>query len=493
MASPEHVIRVLDRSSRRWYVASLVVDGDRIVVGRGGCDTLLWMAHDICSVTELAPFGGPVQRIEVEFVADGVCQLELTRDAAAELVAALMASLDPDAPTSTERPSRWIRPRWAAEEGVRPHRGLVAAGLVVALSAVLLSAVLSHWSGSRRHEAAAATDSVARATSPGPTAERSTPLPRTDRDAGAASTTTAPPAPPPPPEPTAIAPLTGLPVPVSALARNAIVAKIDASEPAMPQVGMDQADLVVEVKIEFDQSRYLAVFHSRQAEIIGPHRSARTTDPDLLSLFGHPLFAFSGANEGVVDDLALSGWKTGVGPAEVPAAWFRDESRPWPHNLFATSSVLRSRPAPAQFPEPLFSYRRPGSGAGGVPVAGMSLSVGAAPSFAWDPMLGGWRRQVHGRDHLHASGAPVAPTNVVVLGTFYGTSVADARSPEAVSLGLGEAWVFSEGRVVQGIWARPDRSAPYSITTVDGAAITLVPGQTWVVLADEPPVIDPPG
>jgi hypothetical protein len=261
----------------------------------------------------------------------------------------------------------------------------------------------------------------------------------------------------------------------------------------MPQVGLDQADMVLEVKIEWGLSRYLAVFHSRQPAVIGPHRSARTTDPDLLAMFGHPLFAFSGANPGVVDRLAMTTWKTGVGPGEVAQAWFRDESRPFPHNLFAASEVLRSRPAPPLFPVPRFFHRAPGTPGGGAPVDGMAVSAGATSLFRWDPGLRAWRRWIHDREHVVAGGAPVAPTNVVVVETFYGISAADANSPEAVSVGWGRAWVFTDGAVVAGSWTRLDRNAPYDLRDGAGAPITLLPGQTWVVLAEREPFIDPRG
>ena len=123
----------------------------------------------------------------------------------------------------------------------------------------------------------------------------------------------------------------------------------------------------------------------------------------------------------------------------------------------------------------------------------MAVSVGATPLFRWDPTLGGWRRWIHDRDHLHASGAPVAPTNVVVVETFYGVSAADANSPEAISLGFGRAWVFTDGHMVAGSWTRLDRYAPYDLRDGAGNPITLLPGSTWVVLADREPFIDPIG
>jgi hypothetical protein len=272
------------------------------------------------------------------------------------------------------------------------------------------------------------------------------------------------------------------------LERNAIVSKIDASQDAMPQVGLESADVVYEVKIEWG-SRYLAVWHSKVPAVIGPHRSARTTDPDLLAMFGHPLFAFSGANPGVVETLAWTTWKTGVGPGEVPGAWFRDEQRPYPHNLFAFTDVLRTRPAPPAWPTPVFDYHAAGTPPVGTPVKGFATYPGLKAAFRWDAALGGWRRRVWDREHVHANGDPVAPTNVVVLETSYGASWADANSPEAHSVGTGRAWVFTGGTVRDGTWARSHRTEPWNLRDAAGAPLTLDRGTTWVVLAEGQPEI----
>lgn len=300
------------------------------------------------------------------------------------------------------------------------------------------------------------------------------------------TTTTTTTAPEPPP--VGVAPLTGRPALLGDLWRNPIVAKIDASPPAMPQVGLDHADVVIEVRVE-GANRYLAVFHSRQPPVVGPHRSARTTDPHLLGLFGHPLFAFSGANPAVERTLAETWWKTGVGPGEVDVAYFRDEARPFPHNLFAHTQLLRSRPAPAHVPAPIFWYHAPGAPVAGLAAPAFAASAGTDAHFRWDPALEGWRRWVWDAEHVHADGSPVAPTNVVVIGTDHTTSHADARSPEARSVGWGPAWVFTRGTVRAGGWHRANPFDGWNLHGVDGAPLTLDPGTTWIMLVDHDPVI----
>jgi hypothetical protein len=76
----------------------------------------------------------------------------------------------------------------------------------------------------------------------------------------------------------------------------------------------------------------------------------------------------------------------------------------------------------------------------------------------------------------------VAPANVVVQFIRYGRSLADLRSPEAISTGTGDAWIFTDGHVIRGQWHRPDASMPATFTA-DGEVIRLAPGRTWVALA----------
>jgi hypothetical protein len=124
------------------------------------------------------------------------------------------------------------------------------------------------------------------------------------------------------------------------------VAKIDADLPAMPQIGLDSADLVYEVMIEWG-SRYLATWHSQaDPPVIGPVRSARTQDWDLLASLGHPQFAYSGGNLNVLADLSRTPWQTPVGAPDV-GGYYRDNQRPWPGNLFGHTADMRAAGGPS--------------------------------------------------------------------------------------------------------------------------------------------------
>ena len=142
--------------------------------------------------------------------------------------------------------------------------------------------------------------------------------------------------------PPAVWPLTGLPgadVPRAAL--PALVVKIDNHPRARPQIGLVQADIVIEEIVE-GITRFFAVFHSTAADPVGPVRSARTTDIDLLRQLQRPLFAWSGANNGTIKALRDADVATDVGYAfhSKEAGYYRDGARRSPHNLFSTTTAL---------------------------------------------------------------------------------------------------------------------------------------------------------
>jgi len=95
-------------------------------------------------------------------------------------------------------------------------------------------------------------------------------------------------------------PLTGLPdAKASGPAHPAIVVKMDNSPDARPQTGINEADVVYELLVE-GITRYALVFHSNLVDPVGPVRSARSSDIDLVADLSTPLFAWSGANGGVM-------------------------------------------------------------------------------------------------------------------------------------------------------------------------------------------------
>lgn len=314
-----------------------------------------------------------------------------------------------------------------------------------------------------------------------------TAIPTPSTKPGDTATTAAPTGTAAPAEPGTVYPLTGLPITdAAAAARPALVVKIDNDSAARPQAGLNAADIVFETIIE-TQTRLSAVFQSQGSDPVGPIRSARETDVDLLDGLNQPLFAYSGGNPAVMaaidasDFVDLSALNNSV---YTDGGFFRDETRPEPSNEYATTSQLWTlAPAGAGPPAQQFRYRAQGEALVGDAASGVDIYLeGLLVGWRYDAASGNYLRTSDGVAHLDASTEQVSTRNVIVMVVDYPYSVTDARSPQADSIGYGEAWVFSDGMLVRGVWTRADRFSPIVLTGPNGP-ITLTPGRTWVELA----------
>lgn len=286
------------------------------------------------------------------------------------------------------------------------------------------------------------------------------------------------------------APFTGLPADEALLAQPAIVVKIGNNDDRSLEslIGIDHADLVIEERIEDRATRFAVVFHSDVPDVAGPVRSARTTDINIVANFGAPIFAFSGANIGVLGQLresASRGDLVLVANDDSGIYQFRDADYRNPADLFAYPALIRDDfAAQAGAAVGPFAFRHDGSPDRPVGVSGAAVTVSGRDivSFVYDPSRGYVRVQ-DGAVHSTREGHDIVVTNLVVMETEYEPSPIDAQSVDAKTLGEGVVHVLIGGRRVTATWQRANSADPYALTDEDGSAIELEPGTTWLTLA----------
>ena len=269
--------------------------------------------------------------------------------------------------------------------------------------------------------------------------------------------------------------------------RPALAFKIDNVGAARPQSGINQADVVYEELVESGLTRLVAIFQTESPSVVGPIRSARTSDPILLSGFDMPLFAYSGANQ-ITLDIVYASDVISVNWDRASSAYWQSTTRRSPHNLYASPSqlwALNPEPERTELPPAPFEFRgseeplHPSA----VPAERIAIDFGwTEVDYRWNGS--GWTRRQGGTAHIDANGVRVAPPNMIVQFVRYGTSPAAETSPEAETVGTGVAWIFTDGHLIIGEWDRTDVSMP-AIYHVEGEEIRLTPGRTWVALAEE--------
>lgn len=292
-----------------------------------------------------------------------------------------------------------------------------------------------------------------------------------------------------------ISPFTGLrPADPSVLERRPLAIKVANTANVRPQSGLSKADVVVESRVEFNLTRFTAIYQSQDAERVGSIRSARLIDVELPVIFDAVL-CFSGGVEPVRQRL----YNSDIGDhileqARNGAAYFRDPDIPVPHNLFANTTTLWrtiTQRGWNQRPQPtaawVFSEMPP---EGGLPARQVDIPYpDGTVRWIYDAMTGRWKRFVRGEPHIEAlDGQQLTAADVVILAANHvptlilehGTEdIGINRSIEIQLWGQGPLKVLRDGRVYEGMWVRPERHAPFRFVDAAGNDIPLKPGNSW--------------
>ena len=291
----------------------------------------------------------------------------------------------------------------------------------------------------------------------------------------AATTTTVPGVP--------VQPLTGLALDDPALLnRVALIVKVSNDPGARPQTGLNDADIVFEAW-GAGPTRFATIWHSRDLDFVGPIRSCREQDVNLVGEFNKAVFACSGGNPGNIallrsSDLLLI--TEGQGPG-----WELDPRKSRPHKTHANTALLRSNAGTDRTgPSQQFTYRPDGVDATlGDLMTGFDLQIQSVfVQWRYDFATNGYVRSQENKPHLLANGDRVTAQNVVICSLDYEPSHTDARSPDGVTTGSGPLVVFTGGRMVLGQWTRADRLSPFTLTSNDGVVVPLTPGRTFIEL-----------
>ncbi len=356
--------------------------------------------------------------------------------------------------------------------------------ILVLAAVALAAAACSGGDESAATTTAPVTTRATTTTTIAPTTTRATTTTTTSSSTTSSSTTTTT-IPPVPRQP-----LTGavLNAEVTSPDRPALAVKIDNHSSARRNHrGLNSADLVFEEIVEGQITRFAAVFHSRGADPVGPIRSGRSQDVDLLSSLNQPLFAWSGGNPGVTRLIADSvltdlNWQTHTG------TYYRGAGSA-PHNLYSSTDRLWGLTPPDHpgAPAQQFEYVTPGAsfegryGGSRVDLEMRSISV----VWEYDEAIGQYRRWQQGSPHNDLLSGQVTADNVVIMAVQYLPSAIDGRSPEAQTVGNGPVWVLSQGRLALGRWSRTKATDPITLIRAGGKReIELTPGTTWIELAE---------
>jgi hypothetical protein len=306
----------------------------------------------------------------------------------------------------------------------------------------------------------------------------SDPEPRRSSVARESTPSATPTTPPPPPEPSLLSGRLDKPN------QPVIAAKIDNTAKAHPQVGLTKADVVYVEQVEGGVTRLAAIFSSEYPNRIGPVRSARITDIELLRQYGKVGLIYSGSQNRLHDNLV----RAKLGLVSFDQSWSgytRASTRPQPYDVIGSFDRLLERAGKVDPPTEVgYTFGDPPAG-GKKARRFTAIYPGAKVSGEWSAQTGRWLLSMDGVPARAAEGGRLGPTTFIVqFATVRPSTYRDvngANTPMTETVGKGKTLVFRDGLVYKGAWERAKSWKPTTYT-IGGRPAVLSPGQVWVAL-----------
>ena len=304
-------------------------------------------------------------------------------------------------------------------------------------------------------------------------------------------------------QPEVINPLTGLPVADPALLdRRPVMVKVS-NFPRLgrPHAGLSFADIVFDYYIGYGTNRFLALFYGQDSPSIGPVRSGRRVDAQLVTMYSGVL-SYGSADNDTDAELVTTLGKYAISNLEAPCPAFCGKSTHDATGVFANSKAIsgyvtakglnNSKP---DLPNMVFSDDPPLKAQYGQQVIVLFNYYNRA-EWRYDPASGKYLRWIEymqneeGEEYEmipltdRVTGQQLAFSNIILIFAEYTELAPSAHEIDIWGNDNGQlAYLFRDGMLTQGSWKAKNDTDPMQFFDKDDQPYALKPGNTWIVIA----------
>lgn len=302
-------------------------------------------------------------------------------------------------------------------------------------------------------------------------------------------------------------PLTGLPMQdPSYLSRRPLIVKVqNVPRESRPQWGLSLADHVYEYYIEYGDTRFAAVYYGNRPEQVGPIRSARHIDMQLIQMY-QAVLLYGGAYEELMENMLSADFGDRLireGPNTAPA-FYRYEPDGVNYLMVNTTlldpiySQYKLQDIQPVFTNLPFSAEKPVSG-NPADVAFIRFSGSMYNRWDYNPNDGRYYRSSEtqsGMDEVYAplydrlTGVQIAADNLVVIFTRYNEVPNEGEVFDVPLSGSGKAYAIRDGQIYELIWTREKPEDLISLTFPDGSLYQYKPGNVWYSVLGSQSVVE---
>jgi hypothetical protein len=293
-------------------------------------------------------------------------------------------------------------------------------------------------------------------------------------------------------------PLTGLIVSDPALlGRRPLMIKVsNLPRSVRPQWGLSLADHVFEYYTEYGTTRFIAIFLGQDATQVGPIRSARFFDENIIRSY-KAVFAFGSADITVLNRLFGADFADRLVLESNWTPMFRYDPNRYNHLMVDTRALSKYFTDKGfengrQNLDGMFFQMDPPANGATAEVVSVRFSTAIYNKWEFDKLTGRYYRSSDtvedpngGQSEVYAplsdqlNGEKVASDNVVFLEVPHQFFRREPEQIEIPFVGSGLAHVFRDGLMYRVRWQRFEKDSVVSLAYEDGTPFPFKPGNTW--------------
>ena len=280
-----------------------------------------------------------------------------------------------------------------------------------------------------------------------------------------------------------------------------LAVKIDDTSPAHPQVGLSKADVVYIEQVEGGLTRLAAIFTDAIPPLIGPVRSARISDIEILAQYGRVGFAYSGAQSKLRPVLAEANLVNMSAEINSPTIYQTDKARFAPTNLMVDPKALLEKTI-TEDGKKIDLVKSVGWQFGKVATTGKKVSTvsikwpASRYEITWSKTEKRWLLSYNGSPDLDSDGRQLGSPNFVIQKVSITNSIYHDKvggiTPFSNTVGSGSGYLLRNGKVIAINWQRPSAEVGTIWTLSDGNVANFADGQVWIALTDNEPIFTYP-
>ncbi|PIS41055.1 MAG: hypothetical protein COT26_00110 [Candidatus Kerfeldbacteria bacterium CG08_land_8_20_14_0_20_43_14] len=276
-----------------------------------------------------------------------------------------------------------------------------------------------------------------------------------------------------------------------------VAVMIDNASPARPQSGLQSASVVYEALVEGGITRFMAIFDHGEISQIGPVRSARPYFLDWLAEYD-AAYAHAGGSPEALGEIVKNRIHDINGIGNSAKAFYRDKTRPAPHNLYTSSNAMYVTTVANklkisdvdiiswQFALPTDVLPATATAANKVKINFSGSAKSSEVSYAYDSASQTYLRSQAGvsqEDRL--TKAQIKVKNLIIQTISNNIMVGEKGRLTMKVTDTGKAKIFQNGKVFEATWTKTDASSRTIFSLADGTEVKFQPGNTWIEVLPE--------